>query len=130
MSATLNFCDDRIKEKATSPSGREFVYSKPIDINFDFNLCNRNARLVLSALGFDPHFEESNQISIGELIDACSRYENSDIASIVDNGKETVVMGNVHNIGIPAGYISEKIYTMKRLCIMAETKGATHAYFA
>lgn len=86
----------------------------------EINMSNRNASLVISALGGDPNFWDAPRGSTAELISACELYLNSEIASVIDNGIATKVTPpddqygigtgcTMIECGIRPGYISDRV---------------------
>jgi len=97
------------------------------------NMSCRNARLVISALGYGAEYEEFNE-SIGHLFFSCHLFVRSEIQSIIDTGRRaTVGKGDsgatVIDCELRAGYIREKVDQIRLACHKAMESGYTDAYF-
>ena len=95
----------------------------------DCNMSNRNARTVLSALGMDTDFENAPDMLPQELWAACCRFLESDIAGVVDCGRDARVSGNMVECGLPEGYITGRVVQIRDLCAEAMLAGASRCYF-
>lgn len=93
-------------------------------------MSNSNTRMVLSALGFSPDFEDEPGFSIDEFEKAVDLYLTSELGTLIDNGVELVQRGNVVDCGRRSGYITEKVQEMKPLIAQAREKGLDYVYFA
>lgn len=121
MSATLHFINI---DKLVCLPGQE-----------DINMSNANARLVLTALGFPPNFEDCDPLTPQELLEACDLYLTSEIASVVDTGRETTRSRGTSGCtltfcGQEAGYITRRVESIKEQCELAQLAGADKCYFA
>ena len=99
----------------------------------DINMCNRNTRLILAALGLDTNFEEAPSMDVRDLEMACKSFLGN------GEGKEVISayrrrtggkIGNVLDVGIDPNYYRERITQIMFACGDALDLGATHAYFA
>jgi len=107
---------------------------RSIAIDGDVNMCNRNARIFVTALGLNPEFEELS-VPVTEFRTALEQFLSSEIASVIDNGRPAEVFkGQAGCIEIQAGlrpgYLADKVQAALQLTIEAQDKGATHVYFA
>jgi hypothetical protein len=101
----------------------------------ELNMSNSNAMAVLSALGLDADFWDAPAKPIEELEQAISFYLNSEIASLVDGGTDTLIQSNPNSAtmifcGRREGYITEKVKIAEQCVKEAKGKGATKYYFA
>ena len=100
----------------------------------ELNMSNSNAAAVLSALGLDADFWDAPAKPIEELEQAISFYLNSEIASFLDRGTDTLVHSSeggatMINYGRREGYITEKVKIAEQCVKEAKGKGATKYYF-
>jgi hypothetical protein len=95
----------------------------------DCNMSNRNTRTVLAALGLSTDFENDAPMLPQELWAACNRFLSSDIAGVVDCGRDAKVSGNMVECGLPEGYIAGRVQQIVNLCAEAMLDGATRCYF-
>ncbi|MAN21549.1 MAG: hypothetical protein CL985_00225 [Euryarchaeota archaeon] len=86
-----------------------------VEVPYEVNLSNYNTRLVLGALGLDPHFEDSNtQVqTIEDFIERCHAFiDGSSLPSL------------------PAdGYILRRVAQLLVSATLGKQNGATHWYF-
>lgn len=138
MSATLYFINRNNMQPVNIPGEEPFETPemvRPWDSDLDCNMGNRNARLVLSALGLNSDLEDMPQFSVQELWAACGLYLTSHMEELVDNGFESTVNDEpgkclVIEGGLRPGYITERIAQIKAQCELVMQHNATHAYFA
>jgi hypothetical protein len=121
MSASLHFSNDNSDSY--------------IRTDEELNMSNSNAMAVLSALGLDSNFWDAPAAPIQELSKAIELYLASEIASVIDNGTETLIKSNQNGAtmiycGRREGYITEKVLIAQQCVKEALGKGATKYYFA
>ena len=122
MSATLTFARN---DCATFVN----IYEE----GYEFNVANANACAILAALGYSTDLWEVT-LTVQELLASCERYLTSDIAQLVDGGKEPEIFlgsgATVLDMGRRAGYLTEKVREIARLCSLAIEAGAENVYFS
>ncbi len=117
MSASLHFISDLDPHKL-------------IEAADYFNVSNSNARDILSAMGFDPYFEDSDKITIDDLIRSATLYLSGPLREYTERARPMRQEGNHIYCERRANYLSEKIINIHALAAAAKEHGATHAYFA
>lgn len=95
----------------------------------DFNVCNSNARDILSTLGFSPYFEESANIPIGEFKAAIHRYLKGMIGNVSPAVGPSGEDSNFIYCGRRENYIPEKCMEMLIIVNSAIEAGSREVYF-
>lgn len=106
------------------------------------NWGNRNAEILMSCLGFTVTNGGTDDLAIEDLIAACERFQSSDMASLVDQGREGKDIPNdpatqsvIDALGLASqggdlreGYISDNVELILREAKMAKQNGGWKFY--
>lgn len=100
-----------------------------VAVSRELNVSNSNAAHILTALGFDPNFNNAEPIQVWEFDAAINRFFKSDIAEVIDGEKPSVRQGNIIDCGRREGYLTDRIEVCRIMTEEAINKGATHVCF-
>ena len=90
---------------------------------------NGNAVHFMSALGMDPECYEIDKLPINEFAAMLSRFEGSEIESVIDGELPRRRVGNWFEGGRPAGYLVDRVAQAKQQTEEAISKGAETVSF-
>jgi hypothetical protein len=89
----------------------------------DLNMSNRNASIVMAAVGFPD--EPCGEMPIDTVIHLCRNYLRARIGK-PSAALPTNVDGNFWDCGLPEGYVNQRVHQLVLLASEGKERGATH----